>query len=127
MKKLFKSVALLLVVVTLCLSLASCGKKISGTYVAEVGGDMLGYTATYTFSGKKVDVKKEATVAGFAKTTELTGTYEITENEDGELEITLSFETEDDDIKSGTFAFSEGEENDVKYIKIGLVKYTKKD
>ena len=125
MKKTFvRFFALALVAVMMVCTLASCAKKLSGSYVAEVGGELAGYTATYTFSGKNVNVKKEATIAGFSKTTELAGTYEIAENENGELEITLSFETDDDEIKSGTFAFSEGEENGVEYIKIGVVKYT---
>ena len=127
MKKTFVRVlSFALIAVMMVCALASCAKKISGTYVAEVGGELAGYTATYTFSGKKVNVTKEATIAGFSKTTELNGTYEIAENDEGELEITLSFETEDDEIKSGTFTFSEGVENDVEYIKIAGIKYTKK-
>ena len=48
----------------------------------------------------------------------LSGTYEITENDDGTMEITINLETEDDHIKSGTYTFEEGED----YIKIGPSK-----
>ena len=128
MKKTFvRIVALSLIAVMMVCALASCAKTISGTYEAKVGVDGLaGYTATYTFSGKKVTAVKKAEIAGFEKETELKGTYEITENDDGELQITLKFETEDDDVKSGTFPFSEGEEDGVKYIKIAGIKYNKK-
>ena len=123
MKQMLRSVSLLLVVVTLCLSLASCGKKLSGSYEAEIDAALIKYTATYTFSGKKVSVeKKTTTILGTVNTTELEGTYEIIENDDGTMEISFAFETEDDEIKNGTYTFSEGED----YIKIGLVKYTKK-
>lgn len=123
MKKLLKSVSLLLVVVTLCLSLASCGKRLSGSYEAEIDAIAIKYTATYTFSGKKVSVeKKTTTILGTVETTEFDGTYEIAENDDGTMEIAFTFETEDDEIKNGTYTFEEGED----YIKIGVVKYTKK-
>ena len=128
MKKTFvRVVALSLIAVMMVCVLASCGKTISGTYEAKVGVEGLaGYTATYTFSGKKVTAVKTAEIAGFEKETTLNGTYEITENDDGELQIKISFETEDDDVKSGIFPFSEGEEDGVKYIKIAGIKYTEK-
>lgn len=123
MKKVLKIAALMLVAVMLCMSLASCGKKLSGTYEGEVNIGLAKYTASYTFSGSKVNVeKKTTTILGTVDTVEYEGKYEIAENKDGTMEITFTFETEDDDIKSGTFTFEEGED----YIKIGIAKYTKK-
>ena len=127
MKKTFvRIVALSLIAVMMVCALASCAKTISGTYEMKADAVVASYTATYTFSGKKVTAVKTTGIAGFEKTTELKGTYEITEDDDGELQITLKFETEDDDVKSGTFPFSEGEEDGVKYIKIAGIKYNKK-
>ena len=122
MKKTFvRFLALALVAVMMVCTLASCAKKLSGSYEAEVDAVVMKYTATYTFKGNKVDVeKKTTTVLGTVDTKTLEGTYEIAENKDGTMEITLTFETEDDQVKSGTFTFEEGED----YIKIGLVKYT---
>lgn len=117
MKKSIKIVALALVAVMLCLTLVACGKKLSGTYEAKIGGDVLGYTAEYTFKGSKVEVVKTVSVLGAKESTTIEGKYEIKDDE-----ITLTFETSDDDIKSGTFSFAETE----KGIKIGLVEYTKK-
>ncbi len=125
MKKLLKITSLLLVVVTLCLSLASCGKKLSGSYEAEINAIAFKYTATYTFSGKKVNVEKKTTgaITGKVESVEFNGTYEIEENKDGTMEITFTFEDEDEEIKSGTYTFEEGED----FIKIGSAKYTKVD
>ena len=123
MKKTFvRVVALSLIAVMMVCVLASCAKTISGTYEAKVGVEGLaGYTATYTFSGKKVEISKTATLLGQSTTTNFEGTYEITEKDDGTMEITITLENDDDDIKSGTYVFEEGE----NYIKIGLVKYDK--
>jgi hypothetical protein len=49
------------------------------------------------------------------------GTYEITENDDGTMEITFNMENGDDAIKSETLTFEQGE----NFIKIGLFKYNK--
>lgn len=117
MKRSIKIIAVALVAVMLCLTLAACGKTLSGTYEAQVGGDALGYTASYKFSGSKVEVTKTASVLGMKESTTFEGKYEIKDDE-----ITFTFETSDDDIKSGTFAFEETENG----IKIGLVEYKKK-
>ena len=118
MKKSMRIIVSLALVVVMCLTLASCGKKLSGTYEAKVDAIVASYTATYEFSGSNVEITKKAEVLGQSKTTTFEGTYEIT-GEDDDLEITITLDDEDDDIKSGTFAFEEGED----YIKIGLVKY----
>ena len=127
MKKSVRIFSLVLAVVMLCLSLVSCdlfGKKLSGTYQAEIGlGGLAGYTATYEFKGSKVEITKKATLLGATETSVLNGTYEITEAEDGTMEITITLDSEDEDVKSGTFTFEEGED----YIKIGIVEYTKID
>lgn len=118
MKKSIRIIAAFALVLAMCLTLASCGKKLSGTYEAKVDALVASYTATYEFSGSNVEITKKAEVLGQSKTTTFEGTYEIT-GEDDDLEITITLDDEDDDIKSGTFAFEEGED----YIKIGLVKY----
>ena len=122
MKKTMRVLALVLALAAVLVVFASCGKTISGTYEAEVDAIVMKYTATYEFSGSKVNITKKATVLGSVSTTEIEGKYEITENDDGSMEITFELESEDDQIKSGTFAFEEGED----YIKIGLVTYNKK-
>ena len=55
MKKLLCAV----LVVVMVLSLAACGKKLKGTYEAEIDAFVLKYTATYEFSGSKVEITKK--------------------------------------------------------------------
>lgn len=121
-----KSVRILVVALALLMTMvvfASCAKTISGTYAAEVDVVVLKYTATYEFSGKNVTVTKVVNpLIGDAKTTTIEGTYEIVENDDGSMDITLSFKNEDEHITSGTFDFEQGDD----YIKIGIVTYNKK-
>ena len=112
MKKSIRIIAVALVAVMLCLSLVACGKKLSGTYSAEI----LGSGAEYEFKGSKVTVTYKALgVVGF----EAEGTYKIKDDK-----ITFTFESDDKDAKdyNGTFDFEEGDD----YIKIGIIKYTKK-
>ncbi len=111
MKKLMCAV----LVVVVMLSLVACSKQLSGTDQAEFDIKIMKYTASYTFKGDKVEITKKTNVFGMVDTTSFEGTYEIIENEDGSMEIVISLETEDDQIKSGTFTFEEGE----GYIKIG--------
>ena len=114
MKKILSTVLALALVLCMVLSLASCSKMLMGKYTCSV----LGVETSYEFSGNKVT---KTTGLGSSKiTTE--GTYEIKTADDGSMTITFTWgegEAETD------VAFSEGEENGVKYIKIGIVKFTK--
>ena len=112
MKKTIRVLALVMALSMVLVVFAACGKTISGTYAAEV----LGTGATYEFKGSKVTVTYKALgVVGF----EAEGTYKIKDDK-----ITFTFESDDEDAKdyNGTFDFEEGDD----YIKIGIVKYTKK-
>lgn len=121
MKKLIRSLSLVLVLVTVCLSLASC-KTISGSYTAKV--EILGQSAeeTYTFGiFGKVTRTQKVTVLGNVETTETEGKYKIEKTSDDKMEITLSFENDKGEAVEETFTFEQGED----YIKIGLVEYKK--
>jgi uncharacterized lipoprotein YehR (DUF1307 family) len=104
MKKTLRIVAVAMVAVMLCLSLASCGKKLSGTYEDELG------ISEYTFKGNKVEISIEI----FGAKTTIEGTYSIKDDE-----ITFEFDDDEEDAKefSGTFDFEEGDD----YIKIGEI------
>lgn len=121
MKKFTKVIAIVLVLAALVCVFASCGKKLSGKYTGEVNLVLASYKVTYNFSGSKVTVTH--TTSNFitgSDTTTVEGKYEITENDNG-MEITFTFEKEDDVAKSATYSFEEGED----YIKINGIKYTK--
>lgn len=117
-------ISLVLVAVMLVCVLASCGKKVaSGSYEAELS--VLGQSAgvTYTFKGNKIVAESKVEVLGFENTTSAEGTYEIVENDDGDLEIKIDFDDETEIFRDGTYSFSEGDD----YIKISGVKYEKVD
>ena len=117
MKNTFKKVLVVALAALMLFSLASCGKKLSGTYTA----DIFGTGTKMVFDGKNVTVS--VTVLG-QDVAAVEGTYKIK----GE-EITFDFADEeaDDDVNkvlealSGTQTFEEGDD----YIKIGSTKYTK--
>ncbi len=112
MKRSIKILALALVAVMLCVSFAACGKKLSGTYSAEIAGT----GAEYKFSGSKVTITPKLLGASGDS---IEGKYSI---KDGK--ITFEFDSDDDDAKeySGTFDFEETDDG----IKIGIVEYKKK-
>lgn len=103
MKKALRIVALVLVLVTLGLVAASCGKKPSGKY-----SDPTGITS-YEFKGKKYTYTTE--VAGITSTVK--GTYEI---KDGNIILTPE--------KGASVTLPYALDGDT--VTIGLVKYTKK-
>lgn len=121
-KTLVRILAFTLVAVMIVCMLASCGKKISGSYEAEVNFIVGKTNVTYTFSGSNVKiVAKTTNMLGSIDTVNYEGKYEIVETDEGTMEITITLEEEDDNIKSGTYTFEEGE----NYIKIGAVQYNK--
>jgi len=122
MKKSFKKImTVTLVMIMLVCSMAACGKSLSGSYESEIEIFGQSWNVTYTFKGKNVEAVSKVTILGNVQNTESTGTYELTENADGTVEISIDFETETDLFKDGTFTFEEAEE----YIKIGKSQYNK--
>ena len=119
MKKIISLVLVSVLLLGCVFSLASCAKTLSGTYKR----DGLIVDTTYEFKGKEVTI-----VSGLGSLSHTTkATYVIEEKDDGTMTITFTYaegETPDEDLK-GTQSFSEGTENGVKYIKIGMTQYYK--
>ena len=114
MKRILSLILALTLVLGMVFTLASCGKMLNGKYQDPTG------VTTYEFSGSKVTL----TVALLGTHT-YEGTYKIAENDEGKMTITFTFESEDAENHSGEATFSEGSENDVEFIKIDGIKYTK--
>ena len=120
MTKSIKIIAIAVVAVMLCLTLASCAQTLNGKYVNE---DL---NTTYEFKGNKVKITApKASLSGLLNGEKVVyeGTYEI----DGDtITITLVDDNgeELDNLYSGTFDFSEDEDGD---IVIGRIEYEKKD
>lgn len=121
MKKVIRITAVALLVVMLTLALASCAKTISGSYKGVLGNtSIIGTEVVYTFSGNKVTIESTSGVAGFEKTTEFEGTYEIFTEEDVEY-IKFTFEDDDADSYNTKVTFEETEDG----IKLGGIEYKK--
>lgn len=120
-KNFVKVLALLLIVAMMACVFTGCGAKVTaGTYTAEL--EVLGqsWKVSYTFHGNKVEAENKITFLGTVNSETASGTYEITENDDGTMEITFTFEEENDSFKNQTLTFEQGE----GYIKLGGVQYT---
>lgn len=113
MKKIVSAILVCVLLVCTLLTLASCGKSLSGKYT----GDILVAKVTYEFAAGGKVTKTTDPLVGNNVVEE--GKYEF--NKDGN-EITFTFGEE-----SSTHSFVEGEEGDVKYIKIDSFKFTKAD
>lgn len=125
MKKSVRIIAVALVAIMLCMALVSCGKKLSGTYEAEVDLLLVSYNVSMKFAGNKVTITETAdAILTEAKETVYEGSYEINKLENGKMEITLDLENEGAIIKSGTFDFAETDDGD---IKLEGVTYKKQD
>ncbi|MBO7195721.1 MAG: hypothetical protein J6V80_00115 [Clostridia bacterium] len=121
MKKIISTVLVCALLVCTLLTLAACGKSLSGSYKAELDLLIGKSSVTYEFSPfGKVTV----TTNSLGKETVEEGKYEL--DDDGD-EITFTFVNDKGEEVESEYDFATGEENGVKYIKIGLVKYQKVD
>lgn len=122
MKRILSIALALAILATMCLTFASCGKKLSGKYSADV----FGTGTTMTFDGKNVKIAFTITFIG--EVASVDATYKIKGD-------TISFDFADEDDVSNEKAkevlasleepvsFEEGDD----YIKINGVKYEKVD
>lgn len=114
MKRIISTILVCVLLLGCVFTLASCGKKLSGKYELDLG---IG-SVTYDFKLTKVVITGEA----LGQDTSVEGKYKIAKNDKGELEITFTFENEENAKEyAGTFSFEKGDD----YIKIGGVKYNK--
>lgn len=119
MKKTISAVLVCVLLACTLLTLASCGKSLSGKYTAEV--DLLVGKASVTYEFGAFG-KVTITTNSLGKETVQEGKYELNDAAD---EITIILEDKDGKEESNSYKFAQGEENGVKYVKIGLIKYEK--
>ena len=117
MKKILSLVLALAVLFTMCLAFASCGKKLSGTYVNK---NLLN-DLTYEFKGNKVIVTDTVTIGGSTFDFSYSGKYKIAEDDKGNLNITFIFEDSDAERFNKTCTLEETDEG----IKLNGLVYTK--
>ena len=116
MKKIVSLTLVCVLLVCTMLTLASCN-LLMGKYTAELDLGFGKSSVTYEFSPLG---SVTLTTNTFGKETVEEGKYEF--NDAGD-KITFTFENEEGVAESDTYDFAQGEENGVKYVKIGLVKY----
>lgn len=122
MKRILSIALALAILATMCLTLAACGKKLSGKYSADV----FGTGTTMTFDGKKVKIGFTVTLLG--EVASIDATYKIKDDK-----ITFDFADEDEVTNNSAKKVIESLEEPVSfeegkdYIKINGVKYEKVD
>ena len=121
MKKIISTLLVCVLLLGCVASLASCDRLVVG---GKYELDAFVASTSYEFGLTKVVVTYEL----LGQETSIEGQYKIAENEKGDLEITFTFEDEDNAKDyAGTFSFVKGTEDGTDYIKIGGVKYKKVD
>ena len=122
MKKIISPILICALLLCAVLSFTSCSVLgfVFGTYSAG--------TTTAEFGLGKVTVTEEVEILGVVVTKSYECKYKIEENDDGDRTIVFTYEGDADEhlVFSGERAFSEGEEDGQKYVKIGIIKYYSK-
>ena len=122
MKKIISMTLVYVLLLGCIFALASCGKTLSGTYELKISDDN---KTTYDFSMSKVTKTTTTGLLGYSKTVTVEGKYKINEVEDNKFEITFTWNVDGEETIE-TISFAEGEENGVKYIKLGALTFNKK-
>ena len=118
MKRILSLALAFAVLTALCLTLASCNKKLSGTYLNQgILSDI-----TYEFKGNKVTVTDTVTIGESTFDFSYSGKYKIAKDDKGNLNITFTFEDSDADRFNKTCTIEEVENG----IKLNGLVYTKK-
>ena len=115
MKRIISTILVCVLLFGCVLTLASCGKMLSGKYELVISESN---RTTYEFSMNKVTRTITAGALGFTKDTVTEGKYKINEVEKDKYEITFTWDV-DGEEEIETVSFSQGEEDGVKYIKLG--------
>ena len=129
MKKIVSLALVCIMLLGSVLALSSCGKIVTGKYEADITAIGTGVVITYEFSGlNKVTVTSKAKVIGFSsEPVVITGTYKIAEDEDGNSTITFDYdddkEAEGAEKEGVAVPFGTGDDDGVKYVRIGGVKF----
>ncbi len=123
MKKATRILSVLLIVCMLAVSLCSCGKILTGKYSAEMDAIVFSGKVTYEFGlfGTVTRTTVSEVLFGDPETVVTEGKYEITEDPKNPENLIIVLEFEGEERQASSYA--EGEENGVKYIKIGGVRY----
>ena len=117
MKKILSLFLSVSILATLCLILASCNNKLSGTYVNKGSFS----DVTYEFKGNNVTVTDTVTFGDSTFNFSYSGKYKITKDDNGNLNITFMFEDSEAEQFNKTCVLEEIDGD----IKLNGIVYTK--
>lgn len=123
MKKTIRLLAVFMIIAMLSVSLVSC-KVLTGKYSAKLDLGFLGNSSvTYEFGilGSVTRTTSSESIVSDEKSEVVKGKYEIVEDPENPDKLIIAFEFEGEERTTASFV--QGEENGVKYIKIGGVQY----
>ena len=115
MKRIISTLLVCVLLLGCVFTLASCGKRLSGSYSHKEEAYGQSVESVLTFKGKTVTIETKITVAGNTTTNSIEGTYEI---DDDKIKITFE---EDGESITQDLDFEKGK----GYIKIDDTKYDK--
>ena len=121
MKKIVSTFIVCVMLVSMIFTLVSCGKMLNGKYECVISDSN---RIAYEFSLNKVTRTVTTGLFGYTNSQVTEGKYEINEVEENKYTITFTWDVEGEE-QIETVDFSEGEENGVKYIKLGILRYEK--
>ena len=121
MKKITSLVLVCALLVCCVFAFASCSMRF-GKYEGEVDLGIYKNKVTIEFMMSNVTVTVKNTVLGSSNTDVYEGSFEITGKGD-DMEIAFDFEEDCPIFSADSYTFYEGEDNDGKYIEIGLTRY----
>lgn len=123
MKKITSLLLAVAMLVVCVFAFTSCNMLRFGKYESELDVGIAGGKTTIEFTLMAVKVTTTTKILGSSNSEIYEGTYSI-EGEEGDLQITFDFDGEAPSVFSAdSYDFKEGEDEDGKYIQIGLVKY----
>ena len=125
MKKTISTILVCVLLVGALFSLSSCEMLgfVFGTY-SRTDTVIVDITTTYEFSLTEVTktVTTDNLFGGGQSTTTETMKYKVTENDEGEMVIAITVET-DDGTKTTEYSFNSGKDDGGAYIEIGGTRY----
>ena len=126
MKKIISTILVCVLLLGCVTSLVSCSNMLIGKYESGLDAGLGGAKVVYEFTPFGYTKTTTTEVLGHSKDTVEEGKYKITEDGEGKLTITFTYEV-DGAEKTESAAFAQGEENGEKYIRIGLFTFNKVD
>ena len=121
MKKITSLILVCVMLVGCVFAFASCAMRF-GKYESELNIGIASYKVTLEFSFNNIKVTQKAKALGSSDTNVYEGSFNIT-GEGEDMEISFEFEEDCPVFSADSYEFEEGEDDDGKFVRIGVTKY----